>query len=97
MSFAVHLNPAAAAEVKEAFAWYESRHTGLGAEFLRAIAASSDALARDPERFPISREPFRWIKLRKFPYGLHDRIKNDEVLIVACLHFRQSPKRWPGA
>ncbi|MGF6349209.1 hypothetical protein [Variovorax sp. W2I14] len=51
---------------------------------------------RDPLQFSMTRAPFRWLKLRKFPYGLHYRIRGDEVMIVACLHFRQSPAHWPG-
>lgn len=92
----VALEAAAALEVEQAFDWYESRRSGLGADFLRSVALARDMLVRDPERFPHTREPFRWVKLRKFPYALYFRIKGDTVLIVACLHFRQSPTLWPG-
>ena len=96
MNFRVRVEAPAARDIETAFDWYESRRTGLGTDLLRAIAAAQDVLAREPRQFPETREPFRWYKLRRFPYGLHYRIKGDEVLIVACLHFRQSPVRWPG-
>ena len=96
MIFRVRVEAPAARDIEHAFDWYESRRTGLGADLLRAIAAAQDVLMREPHRFPDTRAPFRWYKLRRFPYGLHDRIKDDEVLIVACIHFRQSPVRWPG-
>jgi len=92
----VFLDAAAALEVGQAFDWYESRRSGLGAEFLRSVAQARDMLARDPERFQETRSPFRWVKLRKFPYALHFRINSDSVSIVACLHFRQNPIHWPG-
>lgn len=96
MSFGLKFEPAAAREIELAFEWYESRRTGLGAEFLSVIAAAQEILMREPLQFPMTRTPFRWFKLRKFPYGLHYRIRGDEVVIVACLHFRQSPTHWPG-
>ena len=96
MNFQVRVEAPAARDIKLAFDWSESRRTGLGADFLRVIAVAQDALAREPYRFPTTRAPFRWYKLRRFPYGLHYRIMEDAVLSVACLHFRQSPVRWPG-
>ena len=96
MNRQVKVEAAAAGEIEAAFDWYENRHSGLGAEFLRSVAQASNLLERDAIRFPITREPFRWMKLRKFPYAMHFRIKADCVSIVACLHFRQSPERWPG-
>jgi toxin ParE1/3/4 len=96
VSYRVLIEPAAAGDIEEAFRWYEARRTGLGAEFVATIAVAFEALTRDPAQFALTRDPFRWIKLRKFPYAIHYRIKGDTVAIAACLHFRQSPKRWPG-
>jgi len=97
VTYHVNFELAASRDVEMAFESYELRHTGLGADFLRTVAMAADLLARDPERFAITRVSFRWIKLRRFPFALHYRIKGDTVLIVACLHFRQSPTRWPQA
>ena len=96
MSFEVLLEASAARDIELAFEWYESRKTGLGADFMRAIAVARDILSRDPQQFPATATPFHWYKLRRFPYALHYRIRTDKVLIAACLHFRQSPTRWPG-
>jgi hypothetical protein len=97
MSYEIMFESPAANEMTQAFEWYESRKSGLGAEFLRSVAVARDLLTSDPLRFPETRPPFHWIKLRKFPYGLHYRIVGHKVSILACLHFRQSPERWPGA
>ena len=42
-------------------------------------------------------QAFEWYELRKFPYGLHYRVIDDKVSVLACLHFRRSPEHWPGA
>jgi len=94
---AVEFQPAAQSDIQDGFIWYETQRTGLGAEFLRAIATARDQLARSAERYPTTRGPFRWLKLRRFPYALHFDIVADSVRVHACLHFRQSPTRWPGA
>ena len=97
MKYTVVFGPAASRELGLAFDWYESQRTGLGAEFLRAVAVARDLLARDPLRFAITRMAFRWIKLRRFPYALHYEIEGELVRVLSCLHFHQSPDRWPGA
>ncbi|MBS0507439.1 MAG: type II toxin-antitoxin system RelE/ParE family toxin [Proteobacteria bacterium] len=89
--------PKAQSEIQDAFTWYEAQRTGLGAEFLRSIATARDQLARDPDRYPVTRNPFRRVKLRRFPYSLHFDFDADNVRVHACVHFRQSPARWPGA
>ena len=95
MTFIVKFNPEASQDIETAFAWYERLRSGLGDEFVRSVAAGIESLERHPERHPVTREPFRWLKLRRFPYGLHHHIQGNTVNILACLHFRQSADRWP--
>jgi plasmid stabilization system protein ParE len=96
LTFIVQFNPEASQDVEAAFAWYERLRSGLGDAFVRSVAAGSENLSRNPERHPVTREPFRWLKLRRFPYGLHYYIEGKKVIILACLHFRQSAERWPN-
>ena len=77
--------------------WYAAQRTGLGAEFPRAIATIRDQLARNADRYPVTRGTFRWVKPRRFPCALHFDFDADCVRVQACLHFRQSPARWSGA
>jgi toxin ParE1/3/4 len=97
VTFTVQFEASAKNDLVAAFEWYEARQSGLGDEFLRSIAAVEESLVRNPKRYPVANEPYRSAKLRKFPYGLHYRIVGTTVSVLACLHFRQSPDRWPGA
>jgi hypothetical protein len=45
--------PAAAADVEEAYGWYENQRAGLGDEFLAAVSIVIESLVRYPESFPI--------------------------------------------
>lgn len=66
MIWQVVFEPPAQAEIAAAFDWYEQRSYGLGGEFLRAVAAAEEQLARNPEMFPTSRGRFRRKFLRRF-------------------------------
>lgn len=98
MSRQVLFEAPAQAEIVSAFEWYEAKSYGLGGEFLRAVAAASEHLSRSPDSFPASRNHFRRILLRRFPYALHYEILDEQtVSVLACLHHRRSPERWPGS
>ena len=97
MSFIVKFERSASHELAIAFDWYEAKQAGLGEQFLRSVAVIEDLLARDPLRFAVAYGPYRSAKLPKFPYGLHYRVVGNMVSVLACLHFRQNPDRWPGA
>lgn len=92
----VVFTPPAQAEVAAAFEWYEQRSYGLGGDFLRAVAAAEERLARSADQYPAARGRFRRILLRRFPYALHfEVLGSHDVSVLACLHHRQSPRRWP--
>jgi toxin ParE1/3/4 len=97
VKWTVVFEPPAQAEIAEAFAWYEEKSYGLGGEFLRVIAAAEEQLARNPEAFPPTLGRFRRLLVRRFPYALHFEVmENRSVSVLACLHHRRSPARWPG-
>lgn len=83
---------AAQAEIAAAFDWHEQRSDGLGGEFLRALAAASEQLTRNPRAFPPSRGRFRRLWLRRFPYALHFELLSEQrVSVLACLRHHRSP------
>jgi|SRR5438309_6691031 len=86
--------PAAAADVEEAYHWYEGQRAGLGDEFLLAVTTVVESLVAYPERFPAVYRGTRRVNLRRFPYSLFYRIIDDQVIVVACMHGRRHPRRW---
>lgn len=97
MTWKVIFEVAAQAEIAEAFDWYEQKSYGLGGDFLRVIAAAEEQLTRYPEAFPPTGDRFRRVLLRRFPYALHFELLSEQrVSVLACLHDRRSPARWPG-
>jgi plasmid stabilization system protein ParE len=88
------VRPAAAADIDEAFLWYEDQHPGLGHEFLAAAQTVIDAIAKDPLRYPVIRRSTRRALLRRFPYSIYFRVYDETIVVVACMHGRRSPRRW---
>lgn len=76
-------------ELREAMEFYESAQSGLGAEFLAEIQATTRL---------IESHPLAWTNLslrtRRFPYGLFYQVRTDEILIVSVMDLRRDPKRW---
>jgi plasmid stabilization system protein ParE len=88
------VRPAAAADIDDAFLWYEAQRPGLGHEFLAAADALIDAIAEHPLRYPLIRRNTRRALLRRFPYAVYFRIYDRVVVVVACMHGRRNPRRW---
>jgi plasmid stabilization system protein ParE len=58
--------PAAAADVEDAYRWYEDQRPGLGEEFLGAVSTVIESLVAYPERFPVIYRQTRRANLRRF-------------------------------
>lgn len=86
--------PAAAADVEDAFLWYESQGSGLGDEFLEEMTLVLDVIAEHPDRFPVVHRETRRALLHRFPYALFYRITGEGIIIVACMHGKRNPDHW---
>lgn len=94
MSLRVAFGRAAKAELEEAAAWYEDRQRGLGEEFLNEIAEAIDRAASQPERHPFVREDVQRAVLRRFPYAVYFRQRDQALVILAVFHGRRNPLVW---
>jgi plasmid stabilization system protein ParE len=90
----VIVRPAAAADIDEAFLWYEGQRSGFGHEFLAAAQTLIDAVAQHPLRYPVVRRTTRRALLRRFPYAIYFRVYGEVIVVVACMHGRRNPRRW---
>ena len=91
----VFISTEAAFEMDAAFLWYEAQRSGLGHEFLQSVDAAVSAIGKDPAIFRSVRPGVRRAVLRRFPYGVFFAIGDDRVIVLAVVHHRWSPTRWP--
>jgi plasmid stabilization system protein ParE len=77
--------PAAAADVEDAYQWYENQRPGLGDEFLAAVSTVIESLVTYPERFPIVHRETRRLSLRRFPYSLFFSTELSRIRLLSWL------------
>ena len=94
MTTPVVLRPQALDEIAEAAEWYDERGSTLGAEFLRAVDALVASIQRNPSLYPVVDRDMHRALLRRFPYSLIFRASPEEIVILACVYWRQHPRRW---
>ena len=61
------VRPAAAADIDEAFVWYERQRPGLGDEFLAAVQSARDSIATHPAMHPVIHRDTRRALVHRFP------------------------------
>ncbi len=88
------LRPAAAADLEEAYRWYEGQREGLGEELLATVGTTLESLVANPRMYPVIHRDTRRALLRRFPYGIYYRLVGERILVVACFHTSRDPKRW---
>ena len=94
MSFRLLLRPAAVADLRDAYAWYEERHAGLGVEFMEAVEAKLAQVEANPWQFPAVRQVMRRPIVRRFPYGIFFVLQGDQIAVLAVMHHARSPLKW---
>jgi plasmid stabilization system protein ParE len=90
----VLIRQAAAADIGEAFLWYERQKAGLGNEFLAVVQSALENIDAHPTRYLIVHRETRRALVRRFPYGGFYRVYGEVVIVVACMHARRNPMRW---
>ena len=90
------LRPAAAADIEEAYRWYERQRVGLGEEFLTTVDAALRDIVEHPATYAVIHRETRRALLHRFPYAIFYRLYDETVIVIACMHGRRDPKRWRG-
>jgi hypothetical protein len=84
--------PEVAADIQDAFDWYQKISMGLGHEFLRVFFANTGELQWNPE---INRKMFADFRRRlmsRFPYAIYYRLEEARIIIYGAFHCARNPK-----
>lgn len=95
MSLRVRLKAGAASDLADAMAWYDAEQFGLGNEFLNAVDDTLRRVAAHPLLYRECRPGVRLAVLKRFPYLVFFVLDPEEIIVLACLHSRRNPRRWP--
>jgi plasmid stabilization system protein ParE len=90
----VVLTAEAEADLDEAAQWYEQRSPGLGADLVARVRDTLARVGNNPELYPEVHGGIRRAPVRRFPYGVFYRQRNDRVAVIAVFHDRRDPSIW---
>lgn len=95
MNYRFH--PAAASEHLDNVVFYESRQSGLGADYLAEFEALLTHICTAPNFYPIDSEPdIRKAGMRHFPFHIIYRAEQTQIVVLAVAHQRRRPAYWTG-
>ncbi len=94
MTYSITISDAAEKDVRETYLWYEEQQEGLGSTFEKHFPSTIDSIQNTPLKTQIRYGITRVFFVQKFPYGIHFRIIDKNILIVAVFHTSISPERW---
>lgn len=94
MTLRVAFRRAAKAEFIDAAAWYETQRSGLGDEFVNEVEKSIAKAAESPLLFPVVSGDVRRVVVRRFPYCIYFRTRQETLVILAVFHGRRDPQIW---
>lgn len=86
--------PEAAADVSQAFAWYEAQRIGLGSEFLLCVEACLEAICRMPAMQERVHENYRRALVRRFPFAVFYEYDGDNLTVYGVFHTARDPAKW---
>jgi len=94
MSYTVSIAEAAEKDLHEAFKWYEEKQISLGRRFKTSVSNVIDSIQRHPLHSSVRYKNTRVRFLHDFPYGIHYRVHEHYILILAVFHMSRNPERW---
>ncbi|SRR6266851_976606 len=91
----VRFHRLAAAEYKAALAWYRVRSQKATGEFRDEMRRVMQRLRTVPDPGVVFRGPYRWVRLRRFPFLLYFKILSlDVITVYAVAHARRRLGYW---
>lgn len=76
--------------------WYEERSLLAAAGFLHEVSVAVRRIAEVPNRYPVSLHGTRRILLERFPFSIHYRVSENDIVVVAVAHQKRRPGYWAG-
>lgn len=84
------------AEIDEAIKWYANQGPELPERILSELQDAVEKLTPFPDAFHMVVDPYRRIRLSKFPYALFFRVDPAEIVIVGFFHQHSDQTKWRG-
>jgi len=94
MTYSLSLTTIAKREINEAFLWYEGKQDYLGLRFKEAISSLIESIHKNPGIYQVRYSDVRIAFMKKFPYGVHYRILEKQIIIIGIYHTSRDSSNW---
>jgi plasmid stabilization system protein ParE len=81
-------------EYADSLKWYLARSVRAAEQFETEFDRALKLIAAEPNRFPRCDERHRYFLMRKFPFQVIYRKKDDLVAVIAVAHTSREPRFW---
>jgi plasmid stabilization system protein ParE len=88
------VSSAAELEYAEALRWYTERSVQAAERFEAEFGSALDAIAADPNRFPMCDARHRYLLMDHYPFQIVFREFGSGIAIVAVAHAKRRPGYW---
>ena len=90
----LEIHPSALAEMKSALNWYLARSEAAARKFAVEVDRATGMVVESPGRWPVGEHGARKIVLRRFPFAIVYREKQDTIQLLAIAHGHRRPEYW---
>ena len=88
------IHPSALAEFKSSLKWYLERNQAAAQKFATAVDQAIAAVIEFPSRWPLGEYGTRKVVLRRFPFAIVYRERQNTIQILAIAHGHRRPEYW---
>jgi plasmid stabilization system protein ParE len=81
-------------ELAAAATYYNEQQPGLGFRFVSAVEGTISRVQRAPYLHRALEDDLRKIRVRKFPYAVIYRTREQQIEVIAVMHLRRRPGYW---
>src|SRR6185295_6763576 len=92
----IEFHPGARLDLESARSWYRERSKLAARAFVTEVLRALRSIAVSPDAWPRTRANERRFVLKRFPYSIIYRVRENEVFITAVAHHRRLPGYWSG-
>lgn len=94
MKHEMRFRPEVADDIADACRWYEEQRIGLAKSFLAELHATLTRISAQPYMVGLNFGEVRSARMHRFPYLVHFRVMEGEILIVGVMHGGRHPSTW---
>lgn len=94
MRYSISINELAELDIREGYLDYEEKLIGLGVDFKSEIETGIQFISENAQAIQIRHGIIRIYFLKRFPFGIHFYINQNEVHVIGVFAMRDNPDRW---